>query len=258
MMNAHRERAIAHKLPRMRGGIVTDRLRRRIAEEAARKMFANQESSYLQAKRAAGRSLAPDGVRQADVPTDAEVREELEQLISGGVAPEEAGAGQFNGAVDRFRAYQLLLQPLERVQQSRASHPEGDALYHSLQVFDLARAEIPYDEEFLLAALLHDVGKAIAPGNHVVAGLEALEGLITERTAWLIEHHPDAQALREGTLGVRSQRRLRASEDFEELMLLAKCDRQGRVAGVLTSTLEEALEYVRDLAESCGEESNSA
>ena len=40
-------------------------------------------------------------------------------------------------------------------------HPEGDALYHSLQVFDLACEESPYDEDFLLAALLHDVGKAM-------------------------------------------------------------------------------------------------
>ena len=45
--------------------------------------------------------------------------------------------------------------------------------------FDLARDELPYDEEFLLAALLHDVGKAIDPHDHVAAGLEALEGYIT-------------------------------------------------------------------------------
>ena len=41
----------------------------------------------------------------------------------------------------------------------------------------------PYDEEFLLAALLHDVGKAIDPSDHVEAALQALEGSITERTS---------------------------------------------------------------------------
>ena len=51
----------------------------------------------------------------------------------------------------------------------------------SPQVFDLARDELPYDEEFLLAALLHDVGKAIDPHEHVLTGLEALDGFITER-----------------------------------------------------------------------------
>ena len=74
-------------------------------------------------------------------------------------------------------------------------------LYHSLQVFELAREELPYDEEFLLAALLHDVGKAIDRREHMAAGLEALDGFITPRTAWLIEHHMDAHALRDGTLG---------------------------------------------------------
>ena len=55
-------------------------------------------------------------------------------------------------------------------------------LYHSLQVFELARDARPYDEEFLLAALLHDVGKGIDPADHVGAALSVLEGLITERT----------------------------------------------------------------------------
>jgi hypothetical protein len=57
--------------------------------------------------------------------------------------------------------YEILLLPLENVKEAPRYHPEGDALYHILQVFELARSEPPYDEEFLLAALLHDVGKAI-------------------------------------------------------------------------------------------------
>lgn len=154
--------------------------------------------------------------------------------------------------VDRFQVYEALLLPLENVKQSRKYHPEGDALYHSLQVFDLARDELPYDEEFLLAALLHDVGKAIDAGDHISAGLEALEGFVTERTAWLIEHHHDAQAILDGTLGLRAKRRLRASESYEELIQLARCDRAGRVAGVAASELDEALDYIRDLAQTFG------
>lgn len=154
--------------------------------------------------------------------------------------------------VDRFQIYQMLLLPLEQVKQSPKYHPEGDALYHSLQVFDLASHELPYDEEFLLAALLHDVGKAIDPHDHVAAGLEALEDAITERTAWLIEHHMEGQAALDGTLGHRARKRLAESEDFDELLLLAQCDRQGRVAGVAVPELEEALEYIRDLARTCG------
>ena len=106
----------------------------------------------------------------------------------------------------------MLLEPLEGVKQSPKYHPEGDALYHSLQVFELAREVWPYDEEFLLAALLHDVGKAIDPSDHVAAALQALEGSITERTEWLIAHHMEVQALRAGTLGVKARARIQQSE----------------------------------------------
>jgi len=155
--------------------------------------------------------------------------------------------------IDRFQIYQMLLLPLERVKENPRHHPEGDALYHSLQVFELARDELPYDEEFLLAALLHDVGKAIDPKEHVAAGLQALEGFITPRTSWLIEHHAEAHALRDGTLGVRARHRLESSEDYEELRLLARCDQAGRVQGVMVADLDEALEYLRELARTCGE-----
>ena len=56
--------------------------------------------------------------------------------------------------------------PRSHQAEPRSIHPEGDALYHSLQVFHLAREARPYDEEFLLAALLHDVGKAVDPQDH--------------------------------------------------------------------------------------------
>jgi predicted HD phosphohydrolase len=117
-----------------------------------------------------------------------------------------------------------------------------------LQVFDLACDEIPYDEEFLLAALLHDVGKAIDKERHVEAALEALEDYCTERTLWLIEHHMLAHQLRDGTLGARARRRLAEHEDYETLLLLGACDRNGRQRGVAASDLDEALEYLRELA----------
>ncbi len=163
----------------------------------------------------------------------------------------EAELAAVDLGVDRFQEFEALLLPLEYVKQSPKYHPEGDALYHSLQVFDHACREQPYDEDFLLAALLHDVGKAIDPHDHVAAGLEALEGLITERTTWLIEHHMQSHQAREGTLGQRARRRLRESEDFDSLVLLSECDVRGRECGVETSELDEALQYLREVSDSC-------
>jgi hypothetical protein len=165
---------------------------------------------------------------------------------------EEALAGA-EQRIDRFQIYHMLLLPLEKVKQPRQWHPEGDVLYHSLQVFDRACDEMPYDEEFLLAALLHDVGKGIDPGDHVMAGLDALAEYITPRTRWLIEHHMEAQLIHDGTIGVRARRRLSEHEDYEALMTLCQCDRAGRVAGAQAPDLEEALDYLRELSRTCGE-----
>lgn len=150
--------------------------------------------------------------------------------------------------IDRFQVYTSLLIPLAHVKQHRKYHPEGDALYHSLQVFDLACDERPYDEEFLLAALLHDVGKAIDPADHTRAGLEALRDFITPRTCWLIEHHMEAHQLLDGTLGKRARKRLSESEYFEDLLLLGECDEAGREPGVEVPELEEVIQQLRELS----------
>jgi hypothetical protein len=243
-----------------------ERLRRRVAFEAAKLLYSHEETQYGAARTKAARRLIAGEIKPADLPCNREIRHALRTIARAGRAeqaqlltevaadralgrPTEAG----ENTVDRFRAYELLLLPLEQVMQSPHDHPEGDMLYHSLQVFDLARQALPYDEEFLLAALLHDVGKSIDRRNHVAAGLEMLAGMISERTAWLIQHHVEATMLREGTLGVRLRRRLEAAADFDELMLLAACDRQGRAVGRDTPDVREALEYVRELAEMCGE-----
>lgn len=155
--------------------------------------------------------------------------------------------------VDRFLVYRMLLAPLAQVQQGRTHHPEGDVLYHSLQVFDLARDELPYDEEFQLAALLHDVGKGIDPHDHVAAGLEALGSHISARTAWLIENHMEAHKVRAGGSGARVKRRLQQHPDFETLMLLEACDHNGRVPGATVPDLDEALDAIREVAKMCGE-----
>jgi hypothetical protein len=220
-----------------------EKLRRRIAWDAAQMIRAGQESEYQAARMKAARRAARGWIPDEDLPSDEEIR----SLVHSATAP----AGVVLG--DRFDFYKRLLLPLEQVKLNPEHHPEGDCLNHTLQVFDLARHELPYDEEFLLAALLHDVGKAIDRKNHILAGLAALNGHITPRTAWLIEHHTEANQMVRGELGARAKRRLEAHEDFQQLELLSKCDRGGRQKNVHVPDVDEALDYLRELEQEHGE-----
>jgi hypothetical protein len=192
-------------------------------------------------------SITGKGIERASLAEFEALLEHEYPALSLDAALEEA-----ESKLDRFQVYRSLLLPLEGVKQHKKYHPEGDALYHSLQVYDLAQDELPYDEEFLLAALLHDVGKAIDPGDHVRAAIEALEEVCTERTLWLIEHHMQAHALNDGTIGARARRRYQQNENFEELLLLGECDRAGRVPGVEVPDVDEALDELRELSRLCG------
>jgi len=239
--------------------MLNTKLRHQIASEAARLMIEQREIEYYPAKLLAAETLGLGEVASADLPTNAAIRQQIRQIAqlepaaprTDNLQKMQAAAGQAN-PLDVFQIYEALLLPLENVKQNLKYHPEGDALYHSLQVFDHARDELPYDEEFLVAALVHDVGKAIDPSDHVAAGLEVLADTITERTAWLIEHHMLTHAIADQTLGSRAHRRLRESKNYNDLILLGECDRAGRQPGVEAPELEEAMEYLRGLGEMFG------
>jgi predicted HD phosphohydrolase len=220
--------------------MANEKLRRQIAWQAAQMIRAGQESEYHSARMKAARRIVRGWVPEEDLPSDEEIRSLVQSIAS-----------PMSG--DRFDHYRRLLLPLEQVKGNPQFHPESDTLNHTLQVFELARQALPYDEEFLLAALLHDVGKAIDRKDHIAAGLAALQGHITERTAWFIEHHTEANQLAEGRLGQRAQRRLEENENFEELQLFSKCDRGGRQKHAVVPDVDEALQYLRDLEAEHGE-----
>ncbi|MGE0790473.1 MAG: HD domain-containing protein [Sandaracinaceae bacterium] len=123
------------------------------------------------------------------------------------------------------------MEPLARVRQDRRYHPEGDALFHSLQVFDLALAanEPPH---VVAAALFHDIGKAEVEGPHEVAGADRLADVADERTLWLVAQHMDL--LRDPRAHLGDPRR-------EELARLRAYDDRGRAVHARVTPLERAL-----------------
>ncbi len=186
-------------------------------------------------------SITGKAIEKASIP-------ELEQLIAREHPEVDVSEeGETAVAPDPLLIWALLLPPLENVKQDPRYHPEGDALYHSLQAFELARREVPYDQELITAALLHDVGKAIDPLDHVAAGLEALEGTLSEREEFLIAHHMDAQAYTNRTIGGKLGARLAASEWFEDLMVLRDIDDRARERGVEVCSVEEAIAFLREM-----------
>jgi hypothetical protein len=149
--------------------------------------------------------------------------------------------------IDQYWLYRSLLEPLAEVKLDPREHPEREALFHSLQVFDLTCRESPYDAELLLAALLHLVGYPQDRVGHAGAALEVLDGAITPRTASFIELLPDACIHIRGELTGRSRKRLLAHPELEDLLLLARCDLRGRVVGADVPDLDEALAYLQEL-----------
>ncbi|WP_433933794.1 HD domain-containing protein [Sorangium cellulosum] len=136
-----------------------------------------------------------------------------------------------------------LLLALDRVPQDPRWHPEGDALFHSLQVFDLARRETA-DRGLWAAALLHDVGKAFASADHAEEGADALAELVCPRVVWLVRHH--LHLLR---APAATKRRLRRTRALTDLTRLRRWDLGGRSPAATVLRAEAAVEVLLDGAD---------
>jgi len=128
-----------------------------------------------------------------------------------------------------------LLQALDGIQQHPRWHPERDALFHSLQAFDLARRDSD-DRALWAAALFHDVGKALGSADHAAVGADLLEGLLAPRVVWLIRHHLDLLDAPGAT-----KRRLRGTPELADLQRLRRWDVGGRSPHASVMSLDAAL-----------------
>lgn len=220
--------------------MANENLRRAIAHEAARLIHDGVETDFQAARKKAARRIGRGFVPDADFPSKAEVRQLLQEFAHIHAAP----PGE---AADRWAVFRLLLEPLAGVAQKAEFHPEGDVLYHSLQVYELARAARPYDAEFQLAALLHDVGKGIEPRRHRAAAVRALRDWVDERVIKLIENLELVRSYRDGTMPEPQRRKWRGDDDLDDLLELDELDRAGRVPGAAVGSLESALGELREL-----------
>jgi len=63
-----------------------------------------------------------------------------------------------------------------------------DRLEHSLQTATRALRD-GRDEEYVVCALLHDIGDVLAPTHHAEYAAVVLAPFISERNLWMIRHH---------------------------------------------------------------------
>ncbi len=63
-----------------------------------------------------------------------------------------------------------------------------DRLQHSLQTAELA-AEAGEDDEYVVCALLHDIGDTLGSTNHPDVAAAILKPFVDEENHWMIKHH---------------------------------------------------------------------
>ena len=63
-----------------------------------------------------------------------------------------------------------------------------DRLEHSLQTATRAH-RAGHDEEYVVCALVHDIGDILLPSNHAELAAVILRPYVSERNHWMLEHH---------------------------------------------------------------------
>lgn len=105
----------------------------------------------------------------------------------------EAGTAEDYALLDRFeRQHALgladrLLDALERLSDSLDGY-QITRLDHSLQTATRARRD-GADVDWVVAALLHDIGDELAPYNHAEFAAAVLRPYVREEVTWVVEQH---------------------------------------------------------------------
>ena len=63
-----------------------------------------------------------------------------------------------------------------------------DRLQHSLQTAELA-GQAGEDDEYVVCALLHDIGDTLGSTNHPDVAAAILQPFVTEENHWMVKHH---------------------------------------------------------------------
>lgn len=118
--------------------------------------------------------------------------------------PSKARTVSFTAMKDGTRADYLLLRELEqpfvaataerllrelaRQQEETLGGYQVTRLEHALQTATRARRD-GADTDWVVAALLHDVGDALAPNNHDRLAAEILRPYVRDEVTWTVAHH---------------------------------------------------------------------
>ena len=89
---------------------------------------------------------------------------------------------------DNLRKLPDLLMGLLSDLKADAAFPV-DRFQHSLQAATRALRD-GRDEEYVVCALLHDVGESLGPLNHGEVAAAVLRPFVSDGNHWMLEHHP--------------------------------------------------------------------
>ena len=104
----------------------------------------------------------------------------------------EAEAGDWGIIADHMKDFmaelpQRIVTHLELLRGDYGGYPV-DRLEHCLQTATRALRD-GRDEEYVVCALLHDIGDTLGPSNHADVAAVILEPYVSEENHWIIKHH---------------------------------------------------------------------
>jgi predicted HD phosphohydrolase len=129
---------------------------------------------------------------------------------------------------DTMKDIFYILELTIGVPQLEEYHPEGDVFNHLMQTYFWALRDTN-DTDLILAALLHDVGKAAGLQGHDDIGSDMIRPYTSHKTTWLVSQHMRVWTLLKGEMRRPGKVKALANHPwFPELVLLARWDKMAR------------------------------